>query len=449
MPLNTEAILGIPDRNKISDLRSFTTPELWDYVIHYHGADKAGPHYDLRLVDPSTGIAHSWAVRNLPNSPNDKTLAIQQPDHTEAYTKFQGTIPEGYGKGTVKIYKQGKAEVLKSTDGHLRFNFYDGTATTRLSLINTGANNWLFFNHTSTQENKPHIPQSKPSYKSIPPDTLTDKNPNQVFAPKIDGAANIFDLRGRKGVDVYSYRPSKKSSNLIDHTYRIGGHKIELPSDLKNTVLMGEVYAVDSKGRVLPSSDTTGALVANVLKARDKVPGFGIATYDVLQYKGKPFSDRPYQEKLQILQDISKRVPQLSPPPLAFTPQEKRRLMAQVSFKQHPLTEEGFVVYNLDQSVPQKAKFQEDYDVYIREILPGDGRNANRMGRVGYSTTPGGPVIGYVGGGFSDPLRQDMWDRPKHYIDKPIRVYGLGKSLGGVIRSPQFKDFRTAELFPK
>jgi hypothetical protein len=440
---------GIPNIKRITPLPIFDKPQVWDFVIHEHHAEKAGLHYDLRLVDPATHIAHSWAIRNLPiNTSGQKALAVRQPDHTEKYTKFEGILTDGYGKGIVKIYKAGKAEVLKSTGAHLRFNLYDGTRTTRLSLINTGGLNWLFFNHTSTEASKPHIPRTKPSFKSIEPDQISYDNPNQVIAPKIDGAANIFDLRGEKGVDVYSYRPSKKSHELIDHTYRIQANKITLPKDLKNTVLMGEVFAKDRQGRVLPPQDTTGALVSNVWGARNKVPGFGIALYDVLRYKGQPYADRPYKDKLQILQDISSRVPQLSTPPFAFSAKDKRQLLSRVSFKQHPLTEEGFIIYDLDKSLPTKAKFKEDYDVYIREIHRGKNANANRMGKMSYSYTPDGPIIGKVGGGFSHVLRQQIFDNPDDYIGKVIRVYALGKTANGVLKVPQFKDFRTAEMFP-
>lgn len=442
-------ILGIPDKSRISELPTVTKPQAWKFVIHEHHADRAGLHYDFRMVDPSTRIAHSWAVRNLPLSAGQKTLAVQQPDHTEEYTNFEGVIEDGYGKGKVKIYKSGTAEVIKSDGTHFRFNIYDGTKTVRLSLINTGGTNWLFFNHTSTEQSKPHIPRSKPSFKSVETQDINVDNANQVLAPKIDGAANIFDLRGEKGVDVYSYRPSKKSHELIDHTYRIQANKIKLPKDLKNTVLMGEVYARDPQGRALPPEQTTGALVSNVWKARDKVPGFGIALYDVLRYKGKPYNNMPYSDKLNILQDISARVPQLSTPPFAWTPEEKEDLISRVSFKQHPLTEEGFVLYNLDEPVPIKAKFKEDYDVYIREIHLGQGKHSNRMGFIRYSYTPRGPIIGQVGGGFSDALREAMAIDPDSYIGKPIRVYALGKTAGGALKVPQFKDFRTAEMFPK
>lgn len=442
-------IPGIPDRKKMSSLPQVASAQAWEFVIHDHKAKKAGPHYDLRLVDPRTGIAHSWACRHLPNSPGDKVLAVQQPDHTRAYTKFTGILIDGYGAGTVDIHKAGIAEVLKSDGNHFRFNLYEGTRTIRYSLIKTGEKSWLWYNHTSTEENKPYIPRSKPSYKTIAPDRIDIEDLNQVLAPKIDGAANIFDLRGTKGLDVYSYRPSKKSSELIDHTYRLQANKINLPPTLKNTVLMGEVYALNPDGTVKPSQDTTGALVSNVWKAREKSPEFGVAIYDVLRYKGKDTSNLPYRDKLPILQDIAQQVPRLSTPPFAVTPDEKRRLLTQVSFKQHPLTEEGYIVYDLNKSVPYKSKFQEDYDVYAREIHEGQGKHTGRMGYISYSLTPDGPIVGNVGGGFSDLQRQEIWNNQRKYIGKPMRIYSMGQLPSGAYRVPQFKDFRTAELFPK
>jgi hypothetical protein len=444
-------VLGIPDRKRRTPLPEFREQaQTWQLTIHYHEALKAGPHYDIRLVDPMSNIAHSWAARYLPTNPGDKTLAVRQPDHTEQYTHFEGVLAGGYGAGKVSIHHQGPVEVLHADPGNIRFNEYLGTRTSRYTLVQTGGNNWLFYNHTPTTQNHPHIPQSKPSFKSMTIAAINPLNDQEAIGAKIDGAANIIDLRGKHGVDLYSYRPSKKGSELIDHTYRLQSYKIPVPQNLANTTLMGEVYAFDPEtGRALPSQDTTGALVSNVWKSRTKVPGFGIATYDVIRYKGKPFQDQPYRAKLQVLNQIAQRIPQLPTAPIAFTPEEKRRLLGQVSSKNHPLTEEGFVIYDLNKSLPTKAKFKTDYDVYIRSIHPGAGKNSLRTGRIMYSYTPDGPIIGRVGGGFSDEIRQDMYDHPNKYIGIPIRVFSMGKTPGGALRVPQFKDFRTAELFPK
>lgn len=73
--------LGISDRSKFFHM-PVTRDNLWTGNIQSHKAKRAGPHFDLRLNDPKTSHAYSWAVRNLP-APGEKTLAIEQPTHTK------------------------------------------------------------------------------------------------------------------------------------------------------------------------------------------------------------------------------------------------------------------------------------------------------------------------------------------------------------------------------
>lgn len=91
-------------------------------MLHSHKADRAGPHMDLRLGNPDTGIAHSWAFRGkgLP-APGQRAMVVLQPDHTLDYMKFRGKIESGYGKGDVSIAESGSATILDSSPGKLHF----------------------------------------------------------------------------------------------------------------------------------------------------------------------------------------------------------------------------------------------------------------------------------------------------------------------------------------
>ena len=71
-------------------------------VIQEHNAVKAGLHWDLRFEHK--GVLKSWAIpkARLPKA-KEQLLAMQVTDHPLSWGNFDGTIKEGYGKGTVKL----------------------------------------------------------------------------------------------------------------------------------------------------------------------------------------------------------------------------------------------------------------------------------------------------------------------------------------------------------
>jgi DNA polymerase Ligase (LigD)/DNA ligase OB-like domain/ATP dependent DNA ligase domain len=446
---------GIPDKNKKTNPRHFTKPEIWRFAIQKHTAKKAGQHYDLRLIDPQTGIAHSWASRYLPTNPGDKVLAVQQPNHTAAYSTWSGNIESGYGAGKVELHSHNQIEVTKSAPEHISFNVYHTNGdTARYSLINTGNGQWLFYNTTPTRETRPETTISKPKYKSISPQQIDFSNPNQILAPKIDGAMNMFVLKPGKPIETFSYRPSKKSkSKLIDHTFRVGLYNNVVPKTSKgDTVLLGEVFARDKKtGKVLSSRDTAARLLSNVWRSRElqqKAPLDNIV-FDVVKYKGKSASDLPYAKKLEILQTVTRDNPSLHMPPLAITQSEKKQLVKKVQTGKHKLTEEGVVIYNVQEPVPVKAKLFHDYDVVIQKMFPGEGKYKNKgVGGFYYSHKGNNEISGKTGSGFSDELRLDMFAHPEKYIGQLVRVVAQEKLPSGALRMPVFKDIRS-EAWPR
>lgn len=131
---------GIPDKKTKTIIPTLKDKE-WEFAIQKHKANKAGLHYDLRLGDPETQKAFSWAIRYLPK-PGEKRLAIRQPDHTLKYMDFSGEIPEGYGAGKVDLKARGKTKVKKITDKKIDFEA-DGK---NYSLIKTNKDQWLIIN---------------------------------------------------------------------------------------------------------------------------------------------------------------------------------------------------------------------------------------------------------------------------------------------------------------
>ncbi len=116
------------------------------YVIHEHHATHL--HWDLRLE--MDGVLKSWAVpKQPPASKGTKRLAIEVEDHPLDYADFQGSIPEGnYGAGEVKIWDNGKYELLKKYPNRIIFELHGKKLKGKYCLVKTtfkGKKSWLFF----------------------------------------------------------------------------------------------------------------------------------------------------------------------------------------------------------------------------------------------------------------------------------------------------------------
>lgn len=116
------------------------------YVVQEHHASHL--HWDLRLE--MSGVLKSWAIPKIPTTiKGEKRLAIQVEDHPLAYAKFHGIIPEGnYGAGEVKIWDNGKYELLEKTPKKIIIDIHGKKLKGKYALIKTNYRNkksWLFF----------------------------------------------------------------------------------------------------------------------------------------------------------------------------------------------------------------------------------------------------------------------------------------------------------------
>ncbi len=123
------------------------------FVVQKHAARRL--HFDFRLEHK--GVLLSWAVTRGPSlDPGEKRLAVRTEDHPMEYRKFEGVIPEGYGKGTVMLWDQGEWEPLHDPDeglrkGKLHFRLHGDRLNGGWTLVrmrgqragDAGRENWL------------------------------------------------------------------------------------------------------------------------------------------------------------------------------------------------------------------------------------------------------------------------------------------------------------------
>lgn len=449
---------GIPSKEVMHPLPEVKEPEVWEYAVHAHKAKRAGKHFDLRLGDPSSKFAHSWAVRHWPE-PGAKTLAVQQPTHTLEYMDFKGELPEGYGAGTVDLAERDNVEIVRATPDKVHFNVYKGKGPEEYSLIRMQDQNWLLMNRTVHRQRITGLPEDKPKYKDRSPDKVDFDNDEEVMQPKIDGAHNLVVFPGfGLHPKFISHRPGKRvETGVIEHSQKIPDiFNLPVPKKLKGTILRGEVFATGPDGKAIRASELGSLLNSNVWKSRALQQGgkrpLRTVLFDVVQFKGRNFEDQPYEEKLKILDQIAKEIGYFELPRMARTPAEKRKLFEDIRSGKIPETKEGVVTWNLARpGPPTKHKFRPDHDVYIRgffDATPGSKYEGNAVGGFTYSHTEGGEIVGRVGTGLSDELRRKMYEDPEKYLGSVARVTALdvyplvGKeSEKGALRAPSFSDW--------
>jgi len=452
---------GVAERTT-SSLPKIQAPQVWEFSAHPHLAEKAGPHIDIRLGNPATGIAHSFVLpkrTELPK-PGESALVVPTYDHTIKYMDFTGRISTEYGKGKVVSGRRTQAEVHHADPDDkpgtkLRFNLYDERHPEEFSIRKDQSGKWFIHNKTLSRERRPDIPSGKPSYKEIDVEKVDTERTDQVMMPKLDGAHSLIDLQAGRSPRVFSYRVGKLSpTGLIEHTHKLTDLlKDTVPKELDNTLLRGETIAL-RKGKALPEETIGGLLNAKVWESRAKQEELGARLhafpFDVVKYRGKSMEASPFSEKLKVLKEVEQKIGDLWLPDIATTPKAKSLLLKRIGEGKYPLTREGVVLVEPEvPGVPTKAKFAPDFDVFVRKVHPAvsgkTGKEHDRAGSISYSWTEDGPIVGQVGG-FSHDLGRDMIANPDRYVGrvakvKATKVFVDEQGGPGALFQPRFKGW--------
>lgn len=453
---------GLPDRSRFGRTEDIPLNTLLRFVLQKHDAERAGLHTDVRL-GPDTGHHYSWATKKPFPQPGERpTMLFQQPLHRATYSDFEGTLPSGYGKGTVSKARDARVIVLHATPEKIKFVTTDKGSPEYYSLIrmnygpkttstvrqkHTQGGSWLMVNTTPVSAEKfvgldPNK-MKKIKYKLIPAAEV-DKvfKDGHIIQSKIDGASMLYRLL-KDRIEATSYRTDNTGAPIV-HTHRIfgpSGLKADIPEDLVGTVLRGETYGVKGN-KAIPPQTLGGLLNSSVYNSLDKQRAGGIQLRNML-FDVAGEQDKPYAERLAKLQRIAELLPKdrFHLPESAQTPEEARALWQRISTGQHPLTQEGIISWPLAGGAPYKVKVTPEADVWVRGIVPGAGKfSGTHAGGFSYANSPDptASIVGNIGTGFDDATRAEMVKNPTAYLGRMARIRSMGKFPSGAHRAPSF-----------
>jgi ATP-dependent DNA ligase len=212
----------------------------------------------------------------------------------------------------------------------------------------------------------------------------------------------------------------------------------------KDTLLRAEIYG-ERKGRAIPAAELGGLLNATIERSLQAQKAKNIAVkhmvFDVLRFKGKDVTKLPYEQRLKLVQQVVKALPDSFSVPESYrTPAEMRELWREIKTKKHPLSEEGIIAHPTGTGAPTKVKLYPEADVTIEKIFPGEGAlTGTAAGGFEYSL-PGKPgvVVGRVGTGFGREDRADMWKNPDAWVGRSVRIKAQEQFPSGAYRAPVF-----------
>ena len=114
-------------------------------TLHQHMADRAGLHWDLRILAPN-GRVQSFAIpkHKVPEG-NTRVLAIQTHESGLEALSFQGVIDDGYGKGEIRILQRTDIQLLEYSPQKIQFIVEQGSPLCgKYYLVKTKDKEWIF-----------------------------------------------------------------------------------------------------------------------------------------------------------------------------------------------------------------------------------------------------------------------------------------------------------------
>jgi bifunctional non-homologous end joining protein LigD len=303
--------------NQTPEPSGFQTPKRSSdgnrFSIQEHHARRL--HYDLRLE--MGGVLKSWAIpKGLPESEDERRLAVRTEDHPIDYLDFEGIIPEGnYGAGEVLLWEIGTYRIVSGDleEGKLTFIVSGRRHHGQYTLIRTKGKGekeaWLIMKTGSPlpQGNDPlpsfFVPM-RASFGEIP---FTD--PDWLFEEKWDGVRVLARLvrEGEKvQIDLWGRNLSRFETQYPEVVEPLRD-LMEANRSIRSLILDGEVVALDERGkssfqRLQHRMHLTDS--HEIEAVRREVP-VTYLLFDLLYINGRSLLDAPLIDRRELLDLLS------------------------------------------------------------------------------------------------------------------------------------------------
>ena len=292
------------------------------FVIQKHEASHL--HYDFRLE--IGGTLKSWAVpKGIPFAKGEKRLAMHVEDHPISYRDFEGVIPKGqYGGGTVMVWDYGTFQTQSQTPakdlagGKLHFILKGKKLSGEWYLVRLKKDEkqWLLIrggddmkpvskkqDDTSALSGKTmsNLANSKKTWHSNAASSST-RSILPFFEPMMAKLVKRtlagdwqFEIK-YDGFRALAFIQSKGDVRLISRNEKdLGGKFPDVLKSLRqlateNTVLDGEIVALDPKGR------SSFQLLQN-RESGEQAPPLFYYVFDMPQHNGTDLRSVPLEER--------------------------------------------------------------------------------------------------------------------------------------------------------
>src|SRR3990172_6331554 len=280
------------------------------------------------------------------------------------------------------------------------------------------------------------IPDTKPPVvlKSI---NELDPNNDDIWQAKLDGAFVYYTL-GPRGIRAFSYRRSKKTGDVIEHTEKLQGlQNAKVPKELYGAVLQGEAWHPE-----LAAREVGGILNSRKIEYKDELQA---ALHGIEKIPGVDLSQLNNHEKLELLRDIATKISVFDLPETAYSHSEKKTLLKKIESGNHPQTEEGIIGYPKEGKL-YKIVFSPTHDLPVVGITEGEGGIEGKGIGALLVGTQENPTR--VGTGLSSKMREVFYKNPELIKGLIARVKAKEVFPSGKLRAPSLQDFHPVKSDP-